>query len=155
MNFLPILISVIAAVIATTTKFPAKYDNFDIKPILSNQRLYKQYLGCLMDQKPCTEDGKFLKGKNLYLKRPQKRSKERQVLLILIIISTEAIPNWLREECKMCTENQRKMSEELLRFLIEKHPEDYAALKDKYDENGDFKEKYEKFAADRGIELPK
>lgn len=40
-----------------------KYDNIDIDAVIANERLLKNYIGCLLENNPCTPDGKELKSK--------------------------------------------------------------------------------------------
>lgn len=43
--------------------YTTKYDNIDLDEILSSERLLTGYVNCLLDQGPCTPDGKELKRK--------------------------------------------------------------------------------------------
>ena len=40
-----------------------KYDNIDIDAVIANERLLKNYIGCLLESNPCTPDVKELKNK--------------------------------------------------------------------------------------------
>lgn len=55
-----------ATEVANGQGYSTKYDNFDVKKILANDRLLKRYVDCLMDRLPCPSEGKFLKGKPNY-----------------------------------------------------------------------------------------
>lgn len=52
-----------AGFVAADTKYTTKYDNIDIDKILSNERVLSNYIKCLMDEGPCTPDGRELKSK--------------------------------------------------------------------------------------------
>lgn len=41
----------------------SKYDHFDIDRILNSERLLRTFVDCFLDKKPCTSEGKELKGK--------------------------------------------------------------------------------------------
>lgn len=43
--------------------YTTKYDNIDIQQILTSERLLKNYIRCLLDEGPCTAEGKELKSK--------------------------------------------------------------------------------------------
>lgn len=49
------------AVVHAQNRYTTKYDNVDVDRILSNQRILTNYLKCLMDEGPCTNEGKELK----------------------------------------------------------------------------------------------
>lgn len=52
---------------AEDTTYTTKYDNIDIEAILQNDRLLNNYVGCLLDQNPCTPDGAELRSMSQYL----------------------------------------------------------------------------------------
>lgn len=43
--------------------YTTKYDNIDVDAILASNRLLKNYVNCLLDKGPCTNEGKELKSK--------------------------------------------------------------------------------------------
>jgi hypothetical protein len=43
--------------------YTTKYDNVDIDSILSNSRILSNYIKCLLDEGPCTPDGRELRSK--------------------------------------------------------------------------------------------
>lgn len=55
-----------AEVVNNKGMYSTKYDNIDINAIIKNDRLLNNYVGCLMDEKPCTPDGAELKS-NFYI----------------------------------------------------------------------------------------
>lgn len=57
-----VLIIVIVSGIDCDETYDGKYDNIDIDEILKNERLLTNYVNCLMEEGPCTEDGRELKG---------------------------------------------------------------------------------------------
>lgn len=42
-----------------------RYDNFDVQPLLENDRILLSYTKCFLDQGPCTPDAKDFKSKCL------------------------------------------------------------------------------------------
>lgn len=44
------------------TQYTTKYDGIDLDEILTSERLLTGYIKCLLDEGPCTPDGKELKG---------------------------------------------------------------------------------------------
>jgi Insect pheromone-binding family, A10/OS-D len=44
-------------------KYTDKYDNVNLDRILSNGRILTNYIKCLMDEGPCTSEGRELKSK--------------------------------------------------------------------------------------------
>lgn len=44
-------------------KYSTRYDNVNVDMILSNQRVLNNYIKCMMDEGPCTAEGRELKSK--------------------------------------------------------------------------------------------
>lgn len=44
-------------------QYTAKYDNVDVDRILNNERILSNYIRCMMDEGPCTQEGRELKSK--------------------------------------------------------------------------------------------
>lgn len=49
-----------------TSTYTTKYDGIDLDEVISNDRLLTGYIKCLLEEGPCTADGKELKG-NIFL----------------------------------------------------------------------------------------
>ena len=43
--------------------YSTKYDDVDVERILSNGRILTNYIKCVMDEGPCTPEGRELKSK--------------------------------------------------------------------------------------------
>lgn len=58
-------VSLVAAAAAAPAdrKYTAKYDNVDVDRILNNDRILSNYIKCMMDEGPCTAEGRELKSK--------------------------------------------------------------------------------------------
>lgn len=64
MFFFLLLICFSSIIVADdTTMYTTKYDKVDVDAIINSERLLNNYVGCLMDEKPCTPDGAELKSK--------------------------------------------------------------------------------------------
>lgn len=70
--------------------YDLKYDNVDVDEILKSERLLSNYINCLMNEGPCTEDGRDLK---------------------------EILPNAISTDCEKCTEKQRIGSAKIMHFM--------------------------------------
>lgn len=44
-------------------KYTTKYDDIDVDQILTSKRLLSNYIKCLLEEGPCTAEGKELKSK--------------------------------------------------------------------------------------------
>ena len=57
-----ILISLVTSAIANE-KYTRKYDDVNVDKILQNNRVLTNYIRCLMDEGPCTAEGRELRSK--------------------------------------------------------------------------------------------
>ncbi|XP_056639213.1 ejaculatory bulb-specific protein 3-like [Diorhabda carinulata] len=112
---LSVLLSVIL-VEADEGKYTSKFDNIDYKAILASERLLLNYYKCMMDEGPCTPDGKELK---------------------------KVIPETLETECGKCTEKQKAAAKEIIHFMVNNKLELWKNLLEKYDPQGTYREKYQ------------
>jgi hypothetical protein len=72
------------------TTYDIKYDNVDIEEILKSERLLTNYINCLMEEGPCTEDGRELK---------------------------DTMPDAIATDCEKCSEKQKAGSEKIMHFM--------------------------------------
>nr|CAI5821712.1 unnamed protein product [Callosobruchus analis] len=56
--FMLLLVVFIVSCLCEESKYTTKYDNIDIDRILSNRRILTNYVKCILDQGPCTPDGR-------------------------------------------------------------------------------------------------
>jgi hypothetical protein len=70
--------------------YDVKYDNVDVDEILKSERLLTNYIKCLMDEGPCTEDGRDLK---------------------------DTLPDAINTDCSKCTEKQKEGSAKIMHFM--------------------------------------
>ncbi|XP_053988285.1 ejaculatory bulb-specific protein 3-like [Hylaeus volcanicus] len=105
---------VIASVTADT--YPTKYDDIDIDRILQNGRVLTNYIKCLLDEGPCTNEGRELK---------------------------KTLPDALSTDCSKCNDKQKVTAEKVINHLRNKRPNDWERLTAKYDPNGNYKKRFE------------
>lgn len=70
--------------------YDEKYDNVDIAEVLKSERLLTNYIKCLMDEGPCTEDGRDLK---------------------------DTLPDAIETDCSKCSEKQKDGSNQIMHFM--------------------------------------
>lgn len=56
-----VLVITAVIVISAANKITTKYDNVDVETVLKNDRVLGNYIKCLMDEGPCTAEGRDLK----------------------------------------------------------------------------------------------
>lgn len=65
MNFLTLIVFGLVALAATASaqqqKYTDKFDNINVDQVLSNDRILSNYLKCMLDKGPCTQEGRELK----------------------------------------------------------------------------------------------
>ncbi|XP_019891877.2 ejaculatory bulb-specific protein 3 [Musca domestica] len=123
---LVILCASMTLALADEEKYTTKYDGIDIDGILKSDRLFNHYYKCLIDKGACTPDGRELK---------------------------RILPDALRTECRKCNDKQRANADKVIRFIIDKKPEEWKALQAKYDPQRVYYNKYKDEALKRGIKL--
>ncbi|KAF7284411.1 hypothetical protein GWI33_022197 [Rhynchophorus ferrugineus] len=98
-----------------TNMYSTKYDNIDVDAILASKRLLKNYVNCLLDKGPCTNDGKLLK---------------------------QYLPDALETECSKCSPTQKKIAGKVFSVLLLNHRPEWEELTQRYDPDGNFQKKY-------------
>ncbi|EFA07417.1 chemosensory protein 18 precursor [Tribolium castaneum] len=101
-------------------------DNIDIDDILSNERLLKNYVNCLLDKGRCTPEGKKLKS---------------------------TIPEALSTDCAKCNEKVKANVRKVLHHLIDNKPDMWKQLEAKYDPSGEYRSKYKDELEKNGIHV--
>ncbi|XP_062548465.1 ejaculatory bulb-specific protein 3-like [Armigeres subalbatus] len=119
MKSLGLIVLGVAALMATASaqKYTDKFDNINVDQVLSNDRILNNYLKCLLEKGPCTQEGRELK---------------------------KTLPDALRSNCEKCSEKQRTNSRKVISHLEAKKPAEWKKLLDKYDPEGLYKSKFEK-----------
>ncbi|XP_076245298.1 chemosensory protein 6 [Calliopsis andreniformis] len=112
-----LFVSVAIAFVAAE-KYPSKYDDVDVDRILQNGRVLTNYIKCMLDEGPCTNEGRELK---------------------------KTLPDALSSNCSKCNEKQKATAEKVINHLRAKRPRDWERLSAKYDPNGEYKKRFEDF----------
>ncbi|CAG9563983.1 unnamed protein product [Danaus chrysippus] len=98
--------------------YSSRYDDFDIQPLLENDRILLSYTKCFLDQGPCTPEAKDFK---------------------------KAIPEALETTCGKCSPKQKQLIRKVIKALIEKQPQAWEQLVEKYDTEKKYRESFNKF----------
>lgn len=104
--------------------YSTKYDNVDVDEILKSNRLFNGYYKCLMDNGPCTPDARELKS----------------------VLSDALLTN-----CGKCSEKQKAGTQKVIKYIVKNKPQQWEALRKKYDPDNQFATKYAKEAKALGI----
>ncbi|XP_076235356.1 chemosensory protein 3 [Calliopsis andreniformis] len=107
-------------------KYTDKFDNIDVDQILNSDRLLTNYFKCLMGEGRCTAEGNELK---------------------------KVLPDALETECKKCTARQQEVTRKVIKFLVDKKPEMWQKLVNKYDPEKKYRVKFEEEAKKEGIKV--
>lgn len=89
-EFFCIVAFVLVALSSCDETYDVKYDSVDVDEILKSERLLTNYINCLMDEGPCTEDGRDLK---------------------------EILPDAITTDCSKCTEKQKDGSARIMHYM--------------------------------------
>ncbi|XP_003392868.1 ejaculatory bulb-specific protein 3-like isoform X1 [Bombus affinis] len=111
-----LLFTLVAVVCVTAEDYTTKYDNVDVDRILQNGRILTNYIKCMLDEGPCTNEGRELK---------------------------KILPDALSTGCSKCNEKQKHTANKVVNYLRTKRPKDWERLSAKYDSSGEYKKRYE------------
>ncbi|KAF2905929.1 hypothetical protein ILUMI_00247 [Ignelater luminosus] len=117
------IVIVICAVVVVTwaqNRYTTKYDNVNVDTILSNDRVLNNYIKCLMEEGPCTPEGRELK---------------------------KTLPDALSSGCTKCNDRQKQTAEKVIKHLQVKRSRDWDRLTKKYDPQGEYKKRYDTHVA--------
>lgn len=106
----------IVVAVQAAEKYPTKYDDVDVDRILQNGRVLTNYIKCVMDEGPCTNEGRELK---------------------------KTLPDALSTGCDKCNEKQKATAEKVITHLRTKRPRDWERLTAKFDPKGEYAKRYE------------
>ncbi|XP_012217526.1 ejaculatory bulb-specific protein 3-like [Linepithema humile] len=116
---LVLLLSFLASGLATGMEsYPDTYENVNLDVILNNERLFNQYMDCVLDKAPCTADGHYLK---------------------------HILPEAVATTCEKCNVKQRQMARKIGNYLKNSKPKTWAAFLEKYDPNKKYIATFEQF----------
>ncbi|XP_050315596.1 ejaculatory bulb-specific protein 3-like [Anthonomus grandis grandis] len=111
-----LVLVVLASIALAQNPYTTKYDNVDVDRILKNDRVLTNYIKCMMDEGPCTAEGRELK---------------------------KTLPDALASGCSKCNDKQKSTTEKVIKHLMNKRTKDWERLSKKYDPQGVYKQKYE------------
>ncbi|XP_062705596.1 mucin-5AC isoform X7 [Aedes albopictus] len=100
--------------------YSSRYDNLDIDTILGSSRLVNNYVDCLLSRKPCPPEGKDLK---------------------------RILPEALRTKCARCSATQKENALKIITTLYYQYPEQYMALRERWDPSGEYHRRFEEYIA--------
>ncbi|XP_023018664.1 ejaculatory bulb-specific protein 3 [Leptinotarsa decemlineata] len=106
----------VLAVVAAQNGYNSKYNNVDVDKILKNDRVLTNYVKCLMEEGPCTPEGRELR---------------------------KTLPDALKTGCDKCNPNQRSTAEKVMKYLMTKRAGDWERLTKKFDPQGLYKKRYQ------------
>ncbi|KAL0131060.1 hypothetical protein PUN28_002567 [Cardiocondyla obscurior] len=112
-----VLASLMILVVIADEKYVTKYDDVNVDKILQNNRVLTNYIRCLMDEGPCTVEGRELK---------------------------KTLPDALSSGCDKCNDRQKVTAEKVINHLKAKRSKDWDRLVAKYDPQGEYKKRYDK-----------
>ncbi|XP_013173433.1 PREDICTED: ejaculatory bulb-specific protein 3-like [Papilio xuthus] len=98
-----------------------RYYDFDVGPLLENDRILISYTKCFLDKGPCTPDAKEFK---------------------------RDIPEVLRTSCGKCTDKQKEIIRQVIGAVMIRHPKSWMQLLDKYDPEKKYFDDFNKFIAE-------
>ncbi|KAJ8960202.1 hypothetical protein NQ318_003926 [Aromia moschata] len=122
-----LLLTVIFAVgVLSDQEYTNRYDTINLESIVQNDRLFKNYVNCLLDRGKCTKDAAELK---------------------------RTIPDALETDCSKCTEKQRAGMRYMVKYLSTNKKDLWNELTEKYDPNGVYRAKYAEQISREGVQI--
>ncbi|KAH8261260.1 hypothetical protein KR044_006024 [Drosophila immigrans] len=121
-----VILAVAIACVAADEQYTTKYDNIDVDEILKSDRLFQNYYKCLIDTGKCSPEARELK---------------------------RSLPDALKTECSKCSEKQKANTDKVVRFIIDKKPEEWKVLQAKYDPEDLYIKRYKERANKAGIKV--
>ncbi|CAK1584646.1 unnamed protein product [Parnassius mnemosyne] len=115
-----ILLSVFVAVVVARPdeELYSRYENFDVKELVSNLRLLKAYTLCFLGKGKCTPEGNDFK---------------------------KLMPEAVQTECGKCSEKQKSQVAQVIKAIVEQLPVEWEELSKEYNPNGDHTVKLNQF----------
>ncbi|KAJ8960207.1 hypothetical protein NQ318_003931 [Aromia moschata] len=96
-----LLLCALAGSALADDKYTNKYDNVDVDKILANDRVLTNYIKCLMEEGPCTSEGRELK---------------------------KTLPDALSTGCTKCNPKQKETAEKVIKHLSTKRASDWEKI---------------------------
>ncbi|XP_012549936.3 allergen Tha p 1 [Bombyx mori] len=116
--------NLLIAILALTLPFSIwcydeKYDKIDVDKILSDDKLFTDYINCMLDKGPCEVE----------------YSSEFKELL----------PEVIATSCAKCTPIQKTGLRKTVKALSVKRPDDFSQFRAKYDPKGEYEKQFAAF----------
>ncbi|CAH0387713.1 unnamed protein product [Bemisia tabaci] len=107
---------IVGAFAAPAETYTTEFDGIDIDSVLKNEKLLDAYAKCLLDEGPCTREGRTLK---------------------------TLLPDALETTCAKCSPTQKEKAKKVITFYMEKYPENAQKIMKKYDPTGKYRKALE------------
>lgn len=111
-----LILTLLIALAFAAEKYSGKYDDVDVDRILQNNRVLNNYVRCMLDEGPCTPEGRELR---------------------------KTLPDALETDCSKCNDKQKAVAEKVINHLKTKRSKDWDRLIAKYDPRGEYKKRYD------------
>nr|QPZ89236.1 chemosensory protein 2 [Dendroctonus adjunctus] len=118
MKFCGVLVLLLQIAVCLCQTYTSRFDTINIDEILSNKRVLNNYVRCVLDEGPCTAEGRELR---------------------------THIPEALRTNCAKCTPSQQKFVRKGANFLIKNDPNQWSRITKKFDPEGKFAAQFHQF----------
>ncbi|XP_066259552.1 ejaculatory bulb-specific protein 3-like [Euwallacea similis] len=118
MKNLVAVVLVIHIAVCLCQKYTSRYDSLNLDQILSNKRVLNNYVKCVLDEGPCTAEGRELKAH---------------------------IPEAIQTNCVKCTETQKNFVRRGAKHLIKNNPKEWMKIARKYDPKGQYANQFNQF----------
>ncbi|XKL59039.1 hypothetical protein PGB90_000055 [Kerria lacca] len=138
---------------APPSTYMTRYDYLDIDKILTNERILRRLMDCIMNRGPCTREGKELKPeraqRELTLKKLHKSLTPASYKCIPVLHKQRIklvhflgiIPDALQTNCSKCNERQKMNTGRALAYLLHYKPEYWSELLNRFDKDGSIRKK--------------
>nr|ALR72520.1 chemosensory protein 6 [Colaphellus bowringi] len=107
--------------VAFCQTYNTKYDHVDIDSILANKRVLSSYIKCIMDEGPCTSEGREFR---------------------------KHIPEAITNNCAKCSDAQKRIIRKTSRFIRRERPQDWDRVSRKYDPQQKYTANFNKFLSE-------
>ncbi|XP_041984365.1 allergen Tha p 1-like [Aricia agestis] len=105
-------------VAAPADTYNPEFEKFNVKEIIENDRLLKNYGNCFGNKGPCTPEGTDIK---------------------------KLIPDALKTNCAKCSPKQRQLIREVIHAFQRKQPALWESISNEHDPKGEYRESFKKF----------
>ncbi|XP_012273358.1 ejaculatory bulb-specific protein 3-like [Orussus abietinus] len=107
-----------SGMILAEDSYSTMYDHVNVEAILFNERVFKQYMACLLDRGPCTPEAHALRN---------------------------VLPDALATNCIKCNNRQKEIAKTVMAHLRYHRPEVWDLFVQKYDPEEVYVESFAKF----------